>query len=317
MRIIFRADASPEIGSGHVMRSSVIAEEAILRGHECVFVGSITGLDWVQNRIDNLGFSHSYQVRNFEHDSETDICVIDSYTEAVNSLFGINDNWRLLVSVKDEFTPNFEADILVVPSLTEEGVYGPSSKILTGGDYILIRKSINKSPVTYPIVEPFKVIVSGGGSDSFRFAEEMAWLIDQLDVTGEFHFFSNNEIFSNTGKNFITHDLGNSIDLIAQNAHAVVTTASTSSLEFIAREIPTGIVSVIDNQDYYYKNLLARELVCGLGRFDSSLGWELSIENLGRFLLDNSYRETLSRKISGLVDLNGAKRVLDSIESFL
>ena len=316
MRIIFRADASPEIGSGHVMRSSVIAEEAISRGHECIFVGSVSGLDWVQNRIDNLGFSQKHEARNFEPDSNTDICVIDSYTEAVNSVYGLNDNWRLLVSIKDEYTPHFLADILVVPSLAKEGIHDPSPKVLSGADYILIRKSIHKSPVKYPIDEPFKVIVSGGGSDSIGFASEIAGLIDQINTDGEFHFFSNKNIVSRSGKKFLTHDLGDSIDSVALQVHAVITTASTSSLEFIAREIPTAIVRVIDNQDSYYKNLLASELVCGLGKFDTSLGWEISIENLRNFLLDNSYRESLSRQVSGLVDLNGAKRVLDIIESY-
>lgn len=55
MRIIFRADASREIGSGHVMRSSVLAEEAVSRGFERIFIGSISGLDWVADRISTLG----------------------------------------------------------------------------------------------------------------------------------------------------------------------------------------------------------------------------------------------------------------------
>jgi len=47
VRFIFRADASREIGSGHVMRSLALAEEAISRGFDCIFVGKISDLDWV------------------------------------------------------------------------------------------------------------------------------------------------------------------------------------------------------------------------------------------------------------------------------
>ena len=57
MRYVFWADASPLIGSGHVMRSSAIAEEMIRRGLEVVSIGAITGLPWVSNRIKNLGYS--------------------------------------------------------------------------------------------------------------------------------------------------------------------------------------------------------------------------------------------------------------------
>ena len=56
MRFVFRADASIEIGAGHVMRSSAIAEEAISQGIECVFVGSILDMDWLTDRIRGLGF---------------------------------------------------------------------------------------------------------------------------------------------------------------------------------------------------------------------------------------------------------------------
>lgn len=314
MRIIFRADASMEIGSGHVMRSSVIAEEAILRGHECIFVGSIIGLDWVQKRIDKLGFARVCKVDEFTSNTDNDICVIDSYTEPITSKFGTKQNWRMLISIRDDFTPKFDANALIIPSLVSETVNFSTPYILRGSDFILVRKSIKKRPVRYPIVQPLRVIISGGGSDPFGFAEEIARLIDQLNIDGIFHFFSNKEIVSFSGKQFLTHQFGESFDSIAENSHAVLTTASTSSLEFIAREIPSAVVSAVDNQNQYYDYLTENELACGLGKFDSEIGWGISLENFKNFLLNDDYREMLSRRMFGLVDLQGAGRILDFIE---
>ena len=47
MRYVLRADASQSMGSGHVMRSSAIAEELIARGEDVVFVGQISEIPWL------------------------------------------------------------------------------------------------------------------------------------------------------------------------------------------------------------------------------------------------------------------------------
>ena len=48
MGYVLPTDASPTIGSGHVMRSSAIAEELIAWGEKVVFVGQISNLLWVR-----------------------------------------------------------------------------------------------------------------------------------------------------------------------------------------------------------------------------------------------------------------------------
>ena len=62
MRYVLRADASQSIGAGHVMRSSAIAEELIAKGKQVIFVGQITDLPWVEERIASLGFAHVYLI---------------------------------------------------------------------------------------------------------------------------------------------------------------------------------------------------------------------------------------------------------------
>jgi spore coat polysaccharide biosynthesis predicted glycosyltransferase SpsG len=88
MRFVFRADASLAIGSGHVMRSSAIAEEVIARGIPTVFVGSISKLPWVSERIQGLGFIDILDGPNdFKSDSIQDILILDSYEMRINDSF--------------------------------------------------------------------------------------------------------------------------------------------------------------------------------------------------------------------------------------
>ena len=87
MRFVFRADASIEIGAGHVMRSSAIAEEAISQGIECVFVGSILDMDWLTDRIRGLGFFEVVEPQEFRSSKNSDVLVLDSYTVDPNNAF--------------------------------------------------------------------------------------------------------------------------------------------------------------------------------------------------------------------------------------
>ena len=87
MRYVLRADASQAIGSGHVMRLSAIAEELIARGEEVIFVGSISNLPWVEDRIAELGFSEICEnEKEFTPKSDSDVLILDSYQIPINDL---------------------------------------------------------------------------------------------------------------------------------------------------------------------------------------------------------------------------------------
>ena len=80
-----RADASPVIGAGHIMRLSSIIEESISRGIETHFIGDIHEMLWVRKRLENipsLYFVNS--ANNFVSNKDSDILLLDSYTLNLN-----------------------------------------------------------------------------------------------------------------------------------------------------------------------------------------------------------------------------------------
>ena len=120
MRFVFRADASMSIGSGHVMRSSAIAEEAIARGIPSFFVGKISDLTWVSERIRGLGFIQVLENSSeFIPDENEDILIIDSYEIPTDDVFVQLRNWSKVVSIFDELTPDYSCDLRIHPSLTK------------------------------------------------------------------------------------------------------------------------------------------------------------------------------------------------------
>ena len=76
MRFIFRADSSSTIGAGHIMRSSVVAEEAISQGISSIFIGDVTQLNWLEKYISSIGFDAIYSnLHSFSPDPSNDVLI--------------------------------------------------------------------------------------------------------------------------------------------------------------------------------------------------------------------------------------------------
>lgn len=312
MRFIFRADASREIGTGHVMRSSVLAEEAISRGYECIFVGKISELDWVDNRIAKLGFSRIVSDdRTFKSDLNSDVLILDSYLIPVSDAFIAKKNWKLVLNICDEITPKYEADVELHPGLepTTGGCVAPI--VLSGPEYILVRNGIEKSKRSHDPEGATKVLLFGGGSDPFGFVREILFVISSMDLNLEIHIFSDDVTPADFALGLISHPMGSELDLVAAQVDAVLTTASTSSLECIAREIPTGVACAVDNQQGYYEQLgrLGYALKIGVRSRDGV--WDFDVDSITELLGSQNKRDSLRESSHGLIDLKGASRVID------
>jgi spore coat polysaccharide biosynthesis predicted glycosyltransferase SpsG len=317
MRIIFRADASLEVGSGHVMRSSVLAEEAVSRGFECIFIGNISGLDWVAERISTLGFAQVLSDESaFVPNAASDVLVLDSYSIPVSNSFIAKKNWKLAMSICDQMTPKYRVDIEIQPGFEKIREGQETPVVLSGAEYILIRRGILKSnrekgDSRYP-----KVLVVGGGSDPFGYVPTIAEIIQPFMKNLEVHLFTNEKISTEFSHDFIIHPIGGELDLIAQEVDLVLTTASTTSLEFIAREIPTGVVCLIDNQEDCYKQLGRLGYATQIGVRTSAGAWEFNIEAIRNLLINQEKRDALKESVLGLIDLKGAERVIDFLVGF-
>ncbi len=316
MRFIFRSDASREIGSGHVMRSSVLAEEAISRGFECIFVGVISDLDWVSERIAKLGFSQVLEYEDLcQVDHKSDILILDTYHIPIDHHFIAQQNWKLVLSISDKFTPRYECDIELRPGLTRVNQRQIAPVVLSGPEHILIRKGIEKSRRKESSTNPLKVLVVGGGSDPFGFVPAILEVVSSMNLDIEVHAFTN-EVIRKEGKvNFLRHTIGADLDLISNDVDLVFSTASTSSLEFLAREIPMGIACAIDNQVDFYEQLGSLGCALQIGGYGSDGKWRLNMRSIRELLESQELREALRRTIDSLVDTRGAVRVMDSLLS--
>ena len=316
MRFIFRADASKEIGSGHVMRSSVLAEEAISLGFDCIFVGSILDLAWVSERIAKLGFSHVLTNQDsFEPDSESDVLILDTYSISLSDPFVAKKNWKLVLSICDEITPKYDSHISLRPGLVEVRSDRNAPRVLSGPDHVLIRKGIEKSKRERSLHDIIKVLVVGGGSDPFGFVGAISEVLCSMNFKMDVHIFTNGVGIEDSKVRFVKHPIGSNLDLIANDVDVVFTTASTSSFEFIAREIPTGIACAVDNQVDNYAQLGSLGYAAQIGYCGSEGKWDFNLPSI-RELLESQEKQGLLRSATqSLVDFKGAERVINVLIS--
>ena len=128
------------------MRISAIAEELIELKESVIYVGHISELSWVENRISSLGFNEIHIDQNsFVSNPENDVLILDSYTISKDDLFINPSNWLRIISIVDEETPDYQCDLRIHPGLDDSWTGDSKTPILAGPKYIPLRKSIIKN----------------------------------------------------------------------------------------------------------------------------------------------------------------------------
>ena len=263
-----------------------------------------------------MGFStlveYSY---SFKADSKSDVLILDTYSIPTSDPFLAKKNWRLVLTICDAFTPKYESDVQVRPSLLEihTGLQVPLT--LSGPDYVLIRKGIRKSNKEFTVEEILKVLIVGGGSDPFGFVPAIARVLSSIDMKFDVYAFTNEQLPEDSQVQFVKNNIGSRLDLIANEIDLVFTTASTSSLEFIAKEIPVGVVCAVDNQADYYDQLGKLGYAHQIGVFESNQTWNFNLPLIKELLESQEKRNSLKKATHGLIDLKGAVRVIDVVLS--
>jgi len=315
MRLVFRSDATPKIGTGHVMRSSAIAEEAILRGIRCIFVGNIQGFPWVENRIKDIGFSQIVSDPNlFKSNKESDILIMDTYENRVIKNFLSNNYWFKIVNIFDALTPEYPSDLRIHPGISTNRLNLTKAITLSGVDYIPIRKSITRVRKSYES-NPIEIIVIGGGADSTNFVLAIADVLAKIKRDFNVKLFTNNRKPDKLDHRFSVTNIGKELDLIADKVDLIFSTASTTSLEFIARGSAVAIGCAADNQEQYYSELALGQFAHPIGEFKNK--WVFDIKSIFEIVESESLRRNLRVRTSGLIDFLGSKRIVDQIQKLI
>lgn len=312
MRLIIRADASAGVGTGHVMRSSTIAAEFLQLGHTVCYVGAIDPMSLILERFQEVGLTYPpIKPADFQFDYKNDILLIDSYTLDPSDPFIAKKNWFKVVSIHDSVTPNYDVDLVIRPSLTPQPSPREGVRTLSGARFILLRKSLTKTRRRDPKDStPLKILVAGGGSDPSGFCNEMIKVLKELQFSFVANVFSDNiDSVDQSDLRIKLNHVGLALDEVANECDLAFTLASSLSIELIAREIPIGVACAFENQRTGFIEMISCGFAAPIGSRDSYGKWAIDNDVLRNLVSSSQRRDGLRSKVSGLVDLDGPKRI--------
>jgi spore coat polysaccharide biosynthesis predicted glycosyltransferase SpsG len=308
---VIRADASAAIGAGHVMRSSAIAEELINREYGVVLVANIENLAWVEEYLGNVGYQCIVTSEKFsKFVSKENILILDSYSISQMNPNIQKEKWKSVVVMADPVTPDYKYDLLIHPGIDSSWLEN-NNNTLSGSKYIPFRKSLNqrRGPLKNDVLH---IVVVGGGTNVHNFSQDICNSLLQIDFPFKASVFTNSGKISGYDNRFTFFEPSGLLDSIALTADLILTTASTTSLEFIARQIPIGILCAVNNQISYYEALTSKRIAAPLGHY--SKGFFNVNQGLLQDLVTSQTARLSYADYSGLsIDFNGSKRIVDML----
>jgi UDP-2,4-diacetamido-2,4,6-trideoxy-beta-L-altropyranose hydrolase len=338
--ILIRADASPGIGTGHVMRCLALAQAWQDAGGRTIFLMAqstpsilarlaaekceVITLSAVPGSDEDAAFTDEYA-----YGVDAEWLVIDGYAFGGEYQEQIRSRERKLLCVDDAGKCNrYIADIVLNQNLTaREGLYPnchPDAQILLGPSFCLLRREFTPWRTRQREISDVgrKVLVTLGGSTPADVGVRVMESLARAMVDGLRAIFvvggssPDTAALENCAATFrekisIRRNISNIAELMAQ-ADVAISAAGSTCWELCLLGLPSILLDVADNQIPSALELerLGCALYAGSGIRVAPDELANSLESL---LASQEKRQLMSQRARQLVDGLGAERVISAM----
>jgi UDP-2,4-diacetamido-2,4,6-trideoxy-beta-L-altropyranose hydrolase len=343
MNILIRADASTEIGAGHVMRCLALAQGWQYQGEQVTFVLAnkspttadkllFEGMQVVYLSVVAGSNEDARQTADFAQQFAAQWLIVDGYHFGADYQQAIKDLGINLLFIDDYgHADYYYANLVLNQNISaNQDLYTnrePYTKLLLGTKYTLLRRDFWRWRDWQRVIQPIasKLLVTLGGSDpdnvTLKVIQALQLLNNDLEVivviggSNPNYEVLQREITDSRITISLQRNVDNMPELMAWADIAIAAGGSTSwELAFMG--LPSIVITLADNQIAIAAELAARNLVV-------HLGWhqQITLEQIGLVveeLIDKpNQREEMSKKGRELVDGNGANLVASQMLNML
>jgi UDP-2,4-diacetamido-2,4,6-trideoxy-beta-L-altropyranose hydrolase len=330
---LFRCDASPVIGAGHVMRCLALAEALGNTGWRICFavgdetVSTVPALATSEFDVHVLSSAeHQPEMLGEKAGGHADLLIVDHYQYDASFERTCRTFARKILVLDDATGRDHDCDFLVDAAAPNSQAYKnhvpASARVLTGPDYALIRKSFvahRAAALTRRDGRPVReILVSCGATDpanaTVAVLEALDPFVDEIPVTvvlasRALHIDAVRKRLH--GKARVLLDVEDMVGLMT-NADLAVGAAGSSAYERAVLGLPSILVMVAKNQVGIARLMCDAGAAIDGGIIDTDLSPRL--RELTESLLENGVaRRGLAEASSTLVDGRGAARIALSL----
>lgn len=334
--LIIRADASREIGSGHIMRCLALAEVWKESYGDVCFVLGIR-FSPIEERIRQEGFGIlpiAAEPGSLEDAEETsgiartygsDWIVLDGYHFNAAYQKALHEKGHKILCIDDYgHAGHYYADIVLNQNIYADLSIYPShesyTRFLLGPRYVLLRKEFRNCPVNRgPVTETArKVLVTFGGSDPENITGFVINALKQVPLEGlEVKIISGGlnqnlsriqEAVSGCPRFSVISNIRDMTEILSW-ADIAIAGGGTTCWELIYMGVPSLLYPIAENQKKNVEFLTGRNIVRFLDLGDPSRIPEI-VEEICHFLCSPAQRSLLSANMNAIIPGSGVQCVI-------
>ncbi len=340
-KLIIRADANADIGSGHLMRCMALAQAWNANGGITIFITACDNKK-LTGRLRAGGMEVVALQRAYpdKSDLETTTNILKQHSVACSVIDGYHFDDRYQRRIKESGHPllviddtahldKYFADFLLNQNIAArqmEYVCPLPTKLLLGPRYGLLRKEFmawTKFERKIPDVAR-KLLISFGGSDpnnvTLKALQAVNWLptaeLEVKAVVGASYPYL--DLLKSAGNNSthaieILRNADNMPELMAW-ADVAITAGGSTCLELLFMKLPSLTVMTAENQRLTLEKLSEKKIVVNLGHCDHVAPKNIA-QVLYRVMGSNSARRKMVERSESIMDGKGAIRVAKTLLS--